>query len=77
MAEPNFIDDASKITVPTLVMQNQNDPWTNLEMVQSYYDALTVDKDLRMLDLEPSRFAGYDYLSQVPEAFMDWFDRYL
>jgi len=77
MAEPNFIDDAPKITVPTLVIQNQNDPWTNLDMVQSYYDALTVEKDLRMLDLEPSRFAGYDYLGRAPEEFIGWFDKHL
>lgn len=77
MAEPNFIDDAPKITVPTLVIQNQNDPWTNLDMVQSYYDALTVDKDLRMLGLEPSRFAGYDYLGRAPEEFIGWFDNHL
>ncbi|MEM9772452.1 MAG: alpha/beta fold hydrolase, partial [Cyanobacteria bacterium P01_D01_bin.73] len=47
MAEPNFIDDAPKVTVPILVIQNKNDPWTKLEMVQSYYYALTVEKELR------------------------------
>ena len=77
MAEPNFIDDAPKITVPTLVIQNQNDPWTKLEMVQSYYDALTVKKELRMLDLAESRFAAYDYLGQAPEEFIGWFNQHL
>ncbi|MEM9216409.1 MAG: alpha/beta fold hydrolase [Cyanobacteria bacterium P01_F01_bin.150] len=77
MAEPNFIDDAPKITVPTLVIQNQNDPWTKLEMVQSYYDALTVEKDLRMLDLTESRFAAYDYLGRAPEKWIGWFDQHL
>lgn len=77
MAAPNFIDDAPKVTVPTLVIQNKNDPWTNLEMVQSYYDALTVKKELRMLDLDESRFAAYDYLSQKPGEFVDWFNQYL
>lgn len=77
MAAPNFINDAPKITVPTLVIQNKNDPWTNLEMVQSYYDALTVAKELRMLDLDESRFAAYDYLGQAPEKFISWFDQYL
>ncbi|MBT9317827.1 alpha/beta hydrolase [Leptothoe spongobia] len=77
MAEPNFIDDAPKISVPTLVIQNQNDPWTNLDMVESYYSALTVEKDLQMLDLEESRFAGYDYLGRAPETFIGWFDQHL
>ena len=43
-------------------------------MVQSYYDALTVHKELRLLDLEKSRFAAYDYLGRTPEEFVGWFD---
>lgn len=77
MSEPNFVDDAPKVTVPTLVIQNKNDPWTSLEMVQSYYDALTVEKELRMLDLDESRFDAYDYLGRTPEAFIGWFDQHL
>lgn len=77
MAEPNFIDDAPKITVPTLVIQNQNDPWTKLEMVQSYYNALNVEKELQMMDLEKSRFSAYDYLGREPEGFIGWFKKYL
>ncbi|MEM9092875.1 MAG: alpha/beta fold hydrolase [Cyanobacteria bacterium P01_F01_bin.53] len=77
MAQPNFIDDAPNINVPTLVMQNKNDPWTNMDMVHSYYNALTVEKEMRMLDLDTSRFAAYDYLGQAPEEFIDWFDKHL
>ena len=77
IAEPNFIDDAPQINVPTLVIQNQNDPWTSLEMVNSFYNALTVEKELRMLDLAESRFAAYDHLGHAPETFIDWFDQHL
>ena len=77
MAKPNFIDDAPNINVPTLVMQNKNDPWTNIDMVHSYYNALTVEKEMRMLDLDASRFAAYDYLGCAPEAFIGWFDKHL
>lgn len=77
MAEPDFVKDASKITVPTLVVQNSNDPWTHMDMVQGYYDALTVEKDLKLLDLEASRFAAYDYLGAHPEDILPWFDRFL
>ena len=77
MAEPNFVLDAPKITVPTLVVQNTNDPWTEMPMVQSYYDALTVDKEMRLIELEKSRFAAYEYLGARPERVMDWFDRHL
>ncbi|MEM7049828.1 MAG: alpha/beta fold hydrolase [Acidobacteriota bacterium] len=77
LAEPNFLDDVGKITVPTLVVQNQNDPWTRLEMVRGYFDRLTVDKHLEMLDIEDSRFASYDYLGTHPELITGWFDRHL
>ncbi len=77
IAQPNFIDDAPKINVPTLVIQNKNDPWTNLEMVQAYYDVLGTEKELRMLDLEKSRFAAYDFLGRAPEEFTGWFDKHL
>ena len=77
MGEANFIDDAPKVTVPTLVVQNTNDPWTDLGMVRRYYDALTVEKDLLLLDLEKSRFAAYDYLGAQPQKVFGWFDSHL
>ncbi len=77
MSAPDFVKDAPKVTVPTLVVQNTNDPWTEMGMVRDYYDALKVEKDLMLLDLEKSRFAAYDYLGTRPEEVMGWFDRYM
>lgn len=77
MSAPDFVKDAPKVTVPTLVVQNTNDPWTEMGMVRDYYDALKVEKELMLLDLEKSRFAAYDYLGTHPEEMMGWFDRYM
>lgn len=78
LAEPNFIDHAPKINVPTLVVQNQNDPWTKLDMVNEYYEALTVkDKELKLLDIEKSRFAAYDWVGTNAGEVQGWFDKYL
>lgn len=77
MAEPNFIKDAPKVTVPTLVVQNQNDPWTQMGMVEDYYNALSVTKELKLLDIEKSRFAAYDYVGTHPAELMGWFDKYM
>ncbi|MBO9407848.1 alpha/beta hydrolase [Shimia sp. R9_1] len=77
MGQPNFVKEAHNVTVPTLVVQNKNDPWTQLGMVEDYYQALTVEKDMRMLDIEKSRFAAYDYVGSHPEELMGWFDRYM
>ncbi|MEL6205539.1 MAG: alpha/beta fold hydrolase [Pseudomonadota bacterium] len=75
--EPNFLDSAAKITVPTQVVQNRNDPWTNLDMVKAYLDGLTVEKDMFWLNLEKSRFAAYDHLGHAPAEFTTWFDKHL
>ncbi|MEM8963646.1 MAG: alpha/beta hydrolase [Acidobacteriota bacterium] len=72
-----FLPDAKHISVPTLVVQNKNDPWTDLEFVQSYYDGLTVEKDLLWLDLEASRAASYEELGRAPEPILSYFDRFL
>lgn len=78
LAEPDFIDHAPKINVPTLVVQNQNDPWTQMDMVQRYYSALTVeDKELKLLDLEKSRFAAYDWIGTNAAEVQTWFDQRL
>ncbi len=77
MAKPNFLDHVDKIPVPTLVVQNKNDPWTETSMIQEYFDRLTVEKDLKWLDIEKSRFAAYDYVGTHPKDVIGWFDRYL
>lgn len=77
LAEPNFIDHAPAINVPTRVVQNQNDPWTQMKMVHSYVDALTCEKELTMLDLEKSRFAAYDWVGTHPAIVRQWFDTHM
>jgi alpha-beta hydrolase superfamily lysophospholipase len=77
MSKPNFVKDAPKVTVPTLVVQNQNDPWTQMGMVEDYYKALTVEKELKLLDIEKSRFAAYDYVGSHPQDLLGWFDKYM
>ena len=72
-----FMPDVKRITVPTLVMQNKNDPWTDLDFVQRYYDELQVEKELRWLELSNDRAAAYDYLGTVPEELANFFDKYV
>lgn len=73
----SFIPDVKHITVPTLVVQNKNDPWTDLDMVRDYYDELQVEKEMMWLDIEKSRFAAYDYIGRAPEKIINWFDSYV
>lgn len=73
----SFFDHVDRITVPTLVIQNENDPWTNLDSVKEYYNLLGVEKEMLWLDLEKNREAAYDWLGISPQRLTAFFDKYL
>ncbi|MEO1514251.1 MAG: alpha/beta hydrolase [Bacteroidota bacterium] len=73
----SFLPYVKDISVPTLVIQNQNDPMTNLEMVKRYYNDLTVEKEMLWLDLEKKRGAAYAWLGEHPDKIADWFDQHM
>ena len=77
LEERTFLPDAGAIDVPTLVIQNRNDPWTNIDFVQRYYDGLTVEKEMSWLELSKDRAAAYDWLGTEPGAMIDFFDGYM
>ena len=72
-----FLPDVRSISVPTLVMQNKNDPWTDLDFVQRYYDQLQVEKQLLWLELSKDRAAAYDHLGTAPEELAAFFDKHI
>ncbi|WED23222.1 alpha/beta hydrolase [Vibrio sp. JC009] len=73
----SFFKYVSEIKVPTLVVQNENDPWTNLDAVHEYYNLLGGEKELLMLDLEKNRAAAYDWLGTSPERLTVFFNKYM
>lgn len=73
----SFFEHVSKIKVPTLVIQNRNDPWTKLEQVDEYYRMLGGKKELLMLDLAKNRAAAYDWLGESPESLSAFFNKYM
>lgn len=73
-----------EVNVPTLVIQNKNDGFFDEQFVQSFYDDLTVEKELLWLELEKkkggataNRFAAYDWLGENPTPILDWFNKYV
>lgn len=72
-----FMPYVKDIHVPALVIQNQNDPMTNLDMVQQYYDDLKVEKEYLKLDLEKKRGAAYAWMGEHPEQVIAWFEKYM
>ena len=77
LAGDSFLPYAKDISVPTMVVQNENDPMTNLDMVQQYYQDLKVEKELVLLALEKKRGAAYDWMGKNSIEILNWFGRYL
>lgn len=73
----SFLPYVKDIFIPTLVIQNSNDPMTNLDMVKQYYNDLKVEKEMLWLDLEKKRGAAYDWLGKNPEHILKWFGNYM
>lgn len=68
---------AHLINKPTMVIQNKNDPYADMDYVRSYFDTLKVEKEMIWTDREKSRIAGYADLAERPEKVIEWFERYV
>ena len=77
MVTKSFLPHVKDIDVPTLIVQNSNDPWTDMNFVNSFFDELTVEKDIHWADLAKNRFAAYDYIGQNPKGLYEWFDKHM
>ena len=72
----SFLPYAKDVQVPTLVIQNQNDPMTDMNMVKQYYNSLGVEKEILWVDLE-KRAAAYDWIGKNPAPVLNWFNKYI
>jgi len=78
MTAKSFVKDVSKITVPTLVMQNSNDEFLTKSSIDQYYNDLAVEKEMLWVsDIGKKRAAGYDWLTKNPEKMLYWFDKFI
>ena len=63
--------------------RNQDDIITREEasrpgsMVNEYFDALKVEKEMLWLDIEKNRFAAYDFVGREPQKLVGWFDGHM
>ena len=73
----SFMPHVKDISVPTLVVQNKNDPYLNVDAINQYHQELIVEKEMMWLDLEKKRAAGYDYLTKNPDQILGFFGQYL
>jgi len=73
----SFFPNIKAINVPTLVIQNENDPWASLDGVKQYYDELTVEKEIVWVELARKRAASYDYLAESPDKVSAFFGKHM
>lgn len=72
-----FLPSVKRVTVPTMVIQNRNDPWTEIDHVKDIFSKLTVEKDYVDLDLENKRFAAYDYVGENSGQVLSFLNKYM
>lgn len=77
MNEVTFMPSVSKITVPTLLVQNSNDEYLNRTSIEEFYNEIPTEKEMMWLDLGKKRAAGYDFLTKNPEKILFWFDKHM
>ncbi|WP_420547577.1 alpha/beta hydrolase family protein [Curvivirga sp.] len=73
----SFFKYVSRVSVPTMVIQNTNDPWTNLEALESFYNQLPVEKEMMLIELEKNRFAAYDWIGVNADKYLPFFAKHM
>jgi dienelactone hydrolase len=73
----SFLPAVSRINVPTMLVQNTNDPMLNPHSIDAYYDRLRVEKEMKWVELAPARLAAYDYFADVPADMIRFFDAHV
>mmetsp|Transcript_8133 Transcript_8133/g.10586 ORF Transcript_8133/g.10586 Transcript_8133/m.10586 type:complete len:298 (+) Transcript_8133:111-1004(+) len=68
--EDDFLPYIPDIEAPTRVIQNTNDPWTDLDLVNRFYQELQVEKDMVWWDLKNRRAAAYAYLAILLKPYL-------
>ena len=71
----SFLPYIKEVNVSLMVIQNQNDPMTNMDMVKELYNTIDTEKEMMWLDLG-KRGAAYDWLGHNPDAILNWFNKY-
>ena len=79
----SWVPNVKDISVPTLVIQNENDAYLDRPFVDAYYDNLAVEKEMLWIQLPKkksafaNRAAAYVWLGENPDAILRWFGKYV
>ncbi|NHJ87092.1 MAG: alpha/beta hydrolase [Asgard group archaeon] len=71
------LPNVKKITVPTLLVQAEGDPWANLDWIKEFYKELQVEKEMYWIKGTKKRLESYDWFNHTPEPMLNFFNKYL
>lgn len=74
MSPLSYIDG---LYIPTFYAQAKSDKWTDINYVQSLYDATTSEKEIFWLEGDKHRFDMYNYFGESPERLLSFIDKYV
>ena len=65
------------LKIPVLYVQARNDPWTELNDIQSFYDNTPLPKEFYWIENTKHRFESYSYFQKNPEKMLEWLKRWM
>ena len=78
MTDQNPLLYAPNIFLPTLFVQNVNDPWSDMDHSRAIYDAIPTEKKAIWIDEEAHhRFLTYNWFNDNPKKLLDFLDQHL
>ena len=82
-AASSWVSSVKDITVPTMVVQNENDAYLDKPFIDAYYEQLNVEKEMLWIQLPKkrtdfaNRAAAYVWLGENPNPILEWFGKHM
>ena len=79
----SWVPKVKDISVPTLVIQNENDGYLDKPFVDAYFENLTVEKEMLWIQIPKqknafqNRAAAYVWIGENPEPILGWFAKHM
>lgn len=72
----DILPDASRLTMPVLLITGENDPSTPPDHVQKFFDALPGPKEFHIIQSAPHTFRDKKHLAEIKKLFLNWIDKF-
>jgi len=68
------LEYAADVTIPTLFVQAREDRWTELQDIESIYEAVQGPKEFWWIEGKMKRFDAYNYIGQHPDRVLQFIE---